>query len=398
MWKKLKRLIKKIVRKILYLCYRAVVRFWPTSKKTVVFCSNTGLNYSGNPRYIYEEMVRRGLDQKLQIVWIFKNPKFHGAIPGRHKEVKNNRFGYYYYMCTAGTWVFDSRQTREMYKRKNVHFIQTWHGTPLKKLALDMEHLDMGGQTDLEEYKRIFRQVTASWDYLLSQNPFSSEIFRRAFAFHGEMLEVGYPRNDRLFTDRDPEKIQALKKKLNLPLDKKIILYAPTWRDNKYDAPKHYQFATELDFDMFRERLGQDYVCIVKYHYLVAEKIDWEPYAGFVYQFSNHEDIVDLYLVADLLITDYSSVMFDYSLLRRPMYFFVYDIEEYRDNLRGFYFDFVAEAPGPLSTTTEQLIEDILHTDPAEYQERYDAFSEKFNPLDDGKAGSRVVDLIETWL
>ena len=192
-------------------------------------------------------------------------------------------------------------------------------------------------------------------------------------------MQIGYPRNDILIRDNNKEEINKYKKLLGLPLDKKIILYAPTWRDNEYLGEGKYKFASKLDFDLAREQLSDDYIFIVKYHYLVSDKIDWRPYKGFVYTFDETKDIAWLYLVSDMLITDYSSVMFDYSLLKRPMFFFAYDLEDYRENLRGFYFDFAKEAPGPISKDTKQLIEDIKEYDTSLWTEKNEAYRQKFN-------------------
>lgn len=384
---------KAKAKQLVFAVYRKMTGLLRVKKDIILMGSNLGRNYSGNPRAIYEELVRRGLDRRYRIVWVFDHPE-QNRLPGRCRKVKSNRLGHLYYLCVAGTWVFDCRQHPSFIKKPEVRYIQTWHGTPLKKLALDMESLNMAGQTDIGQYRAEFARDASRWDYLLSQNPFSTEIFRRAFAFDKVMLEIGYPRNDVLFRDNNPEQIRAVRKKLGLPSDRKVLLYAPTWRDNQYIQPGSYRFASPLDFGMLREALGEEYVCIVKYHYLIAEKLDWSAYEGFVYSFDNSYDIAELYLAADMLVTDYSSVMFDYSILKRPMLFYVYDLEEYRDCLRGFYFDFIEEAPGPLSVTTEELIRNIREYDPAAYREKYRAFTEKFNPLDDGHAAEKVADLI----
>jgi CDP-glycerol glycerophosphotransferase len=180
-----------------------------------------------------------------------------------------------------------------------------------------------------------------------------------------------------------------------LPLDKKVLLYAPTWRDNEYYEKGAYKFTQALDFDLFQEKLGDEYVCIVKYHYLVKENRDWSAYKDFIYKYDMCEDIAQLYLVADMMITDYSSVMFDYSLLRRPMLFFAYDLEDYKDNLRGFYFDFLEEAPGPIARTTKELTDSILYYKQEDYKAKYEAFHNKYNHADDGNASRKVVELIQ---
>ena len=382
--------MKQKIKQLIIEIYKRLTYIIPTSKKIILFQSSNGRNYSGNPRYIYEEMVRQGLDKEYTMVWLLFDTTIE--IPGRCKKIRNNYIPYFWYLMRAGVWVFDSRQPMYMRKKDSCMYIQTWHGTPLKKLALDMDKMDMGGSQNIEGYHNKFRRATSLWDYLISQNPFSTEIFKSCFAFEDKpILEIGYPRNDILINDDNPEAIQKMRQKLGLPLDKKIILYAPTWRDNEFHSKGKYKFASKLDFDKAREALGDEYVFIVKYHYLVSESIDWSPYKGVVYTFDETKDIAWLYLVSDLLITDYSSVMFDYSILRRPMFFFAYDLEDYKDNLRGFYFDFVDEVPGPISRDTDQLIEDILTYDPVQWKDKYDAYHEKFNCRDDGKAADKIV-------
>lgn len=388
----MKEKIKSIIRKIALRCYFIMAKVLPVSKDVIVFESNVGRNYTGNPRYIYEYMVSQGLDQKYRLVWSLEDT--NTEIPGKAIKVHRTRPAYFYYMAIARVWVADCRQPMWLKKREQVTYIQTWHGTPLKKLALDMDVLSMGGNTDVQKYHDNFVANTRTWDYLISQNAFSTETFRRCFDFHENMLEIGYPRNDILINHNDAEYITALKKKLGLPLDKKIILYAPTWRDDQYYKKSIYKFVSDMDYDKMKEALSDEYVMIVKFHYLVKDHIDWSQYGDFIYEFNEHQDIAELYLISDILITDYSSVMFDYSLLRRPMFFFAYDIDNYKNNLRGFYFDFLATAPGPIVETTEELTDAIVHYHPEEWQEKYDAFYNKYNHADDGHASRKVVDVI----
>ncbi len=385
--------IKRIGRRAVLHLYHIETKIIPVQKDIIIFESNMGRNYTGNPRCIYEEMVRQGLDKKYRCYVILDDTSI--SIPGNAKKLRRTRTLYFMIMGVAGIWVCDSRQPNYIIKRKNVHYIQTWHGTPLKKLALDMEYVNMAGETDIEKYKQKFYKNTRTWDYLVSQNRFSTEIFKSAFAFDKTMLEIGYPRNDILISGNHEEYIAELKKKMGLPPDKKVLLYAPTWRDNEYYEKGAYKFTQALDFDLFREQLGDEYVCIVKYHYLVKENLDWTAYKDFIYKYDMCEDIAQLYLVSDMMITDYSSVMFDYSLLRRPMLFFAYDLEDYKDNLRGFYFDFLEEAPGPITRTTQELIDSILNYNQEDFAAKYEAFHNKYNHADDGKASQKVVELIQ---
>ena len=386
--------MKQLIKNITIQLYKVLTYLIPTDKKIIIFQSSNGRNYTGNPRYIYEEMVCQGLDEEYECIWFLFDTSIE--IPGRCKKIRNNYFPYFWYLMRAGFWVFDSRQPLYCRKKKSVTYIQTWHGTPLKKLALDMDRMDMGGSTDINDYHRQFLVTCKDWDYLISQNNFSTEIFRSCFAFKDRpILEIGYPRNDILIRDNKKDKIIEYKKMLGLPLDKKIILYAPTWRNNEYSVKGKYKFASKLNFDKAQKELSDEYIFIVKYHYLVSDKIDWSPYEGFVYTFDETKDIAWLYLVSDMMITDYSSVMFDYSLLKRPMLFFAYDLQDYKENLRGFYFDFVEEAPGPISRDTNQLINDIKSYEPLKWEDKYQTYSNKYNHVDDGHASEKVIDLIK---
>ncbi|WP_085991047.1 CDP-glycerol glycerophosphotransferase family protein [Oceanobacillus senegalensis] len=362
----------------------------PVQKNLVVFESFHGKQYSDNPRAIYEYMKEHR--KKYQLVW--SADRRHIAIFQEKNVTYVRRFSirWLWYMTRARYWVTNARLPLWIPKPKHTKYLQSWHGTPLKRLAADMEEVHMPG-TNTKKYKKNFIKEASKWDYLISPNAYSTEIFRRAFQFDKEMIESGYPRNDYLTKSNHPRAIENLKEKLKLPKDKKVILYAPTWRDNQFYQKGKYKFNLELDLDRLYEAFGDTHVMVLRMHYLVAENLDISAYKGFVYDFSNYEDIRDLYLIADVLITDYSSVFFDYANLKRPMIFFVYDIDDYRDHLRGFYFDFERKAPGPLVQTTEEIIEEIQKIEengfmPSEVEE---AFYQRFCYLEDGNASERVV-------
>lgn len=388
----MKKLLKKAIKLPILLLYHILIIISRIDHKIILFESNVGRNYSGNPRFIYEEMVARGLDKEFRCYYILED--ITTQVPGNAKKVKRISLYYFYLFAKAGFWVSDTRMPTYLRKRRKTVYIQTWHGTPLKKLALDLQQVSMEGEKSLDDYKKNFTKNSSTWDYLLSQNSYSTNIFRRAFAFQKDVLEIGYPRNDILFWDNHKDTIIALKQKFGLPLDKKLILYAPTWRDNEHYSHLTYKFSSQMDIAFLMDKLSDEYCILLKAHYLVGEQLDISKYQGFVYSFDASYDIAELYLVSDLLITDYSSVMFDYSLLRRPMLFYTYDLETYKDNLRGFYFDFMKEAPGPIVITTEELVDEILHYDSSKYTEKYNAFINKYNHADCGQASKIVVDII----
>lgn len=380
----------KKYKKLCSVAYNKLFLKMPIKKKRIMFESFLGRNISGNPKYLYNKLVKDGLDKKYELIWILNN--LEEPVEGKCKKVKRKTLKYYYYMATSKYWIFNCRQADEIKKRKENIYLQTWHGTPLKKLGMDMDSVNMAGQTDINDYKQKFRSNTSTWDYLLAQNHYSRDIFKRAFAFDKTILE-GYPANDILYTENNKESIDKIKSRLGIPKDKKVILYAPTWRDDNFYKKGHYRMDIQLDLDKMQLELGDQYVVLLRMHYLITNNINIDKYKGFVLNYSEGYDIQELYLVSDVLITDYSSVMFDYSNLKRPIIFFTYDIEQYRDSLRGFYFDFEEEAPGPLVTDTEGVIDSLksLEKINEKYKEKQVDFYNKFCHIDDGQAAKNIL-------
>lgn len=382
-------MIKKVLKK-LYKFVFIIVSSFPAKKNLIIFESFLGKQYSDNPRAIYEYLKEH--HPEYDMYWSVDRRYIKNFIGKDLKIAKKNSIRWLFVMARAKYWVSNSRLHLIFPKPYHTIYLQTWHGTPLKKLALDMEEVHMPGTTT-EKYKRNFVKETSNWDYLISPNRYSTEIFRRAFAFKNKIIESGYPRNDVLYNKNNFDEILKIKNKVKLPLNKKVILYAPTWRDDQFYGVGRYKFDLQLDLDLMKKELGEDYVIILRLHYLVAENLDLSKYEGFAYNFSDYEDIRDLYLISDLLITDYSSVFFDYGNLQRPMIFYVYDIDTYRDKLRGFYFDFEKEAPGPLTKSTDEVIQYIRDVENGKMlTNNFEEFYKKFCYLEKGESTKKVVE------
>jgi CDP-glycerol glycerophosphotransferase len=387
----MKKCLKQVLFKLYKLTFGIVGLILPKNERIVIFESFLGKQYSDNPRAIYEYMQENYPDYRLcwSVDKRYRETFQQNGIP----YIQRFSLKWLFLMNRAGAWITNSRLPLWIPKPRKTTYLQTWHGTPLKRLAADMEEVHMPG-TDTKKYKQNFLKEASKWDYLVSPNAYSTAIFRRAFGFNKTMIETGYPRNDFLLNKNNEEEIVKIKEKCRLPGDKKIILYAPTWRDNEFYERGRYKFDIKMDLDKMKAELVDEYVIILRMHYLIAENIDLSDYKGFVYDFSMYEDIRELYLIADMLITDYSSVFFDYAILKRPILFYVYDIEDYRDNLRGFYFDFEKKAPGPLVITTDQLIKEIKKIDEHGFRlfEEIVSFNKSFCYLEDGNASKRVVE------
>lgn len=387
-WLKLKKMLKN--KRVFYkFLYR---RFFlkKSMKDNWVFCESFfGKSYSDSPKYVYE-YVQKNYPGKYRFIWVIN--KKHTVIPYKHKKVRRFSIGYVYYLARCKYYIFNGRQPEWVVKRSGNVFLQTWHGTPLKKLVFDIE--DINSATP--RYKNQTYRQSRAWDYLIAANQFSSTTFRRCFKYEKTMLETGYPRNDIMhYPDRD-RIAQELKAKLGIPADKKTILYAPTWRDDEYYVKGQYKFKLQLDLNLMREKMGKDYVILLRTHYFIADKLDVTGVEDFAYNFSDYDDISELYLISDYLITDYSSVFFDYANLKRPMLFYTYDLEKYRDILRGFYIDIEEELPGPLLFTTEEVIDAFEHIDEIaeKYRDKYKVFYEKYCSWEDGQASKRVAEAV----
>lgn len=247
------------------------------------------------------------------------------------------------------------------------------------------------------KYKMIVYSQSRNWDYLISDNPFSTEVFQSCFLYDKDkILETGYPRNDILYAPNRDELAASVKAKLGIPKEKKVILYAPTWRDDEFYDQGEYKFQLKLDLKYLREELGQEYMVLLRTHYFIADSIDVTGMEDFVVNVSKYSDIADLYLISDICITDYSSVFFDYANLRRPILFFTYDLEKYRDVLRGFYISIEDDVPGPLLFTNEEIVDAVKNIDKIEeqYRDKYDQFYERFCSFDDGHAAERIVERV----
>ena len=360
----------------------------PIQNKKIIFESFNGDFYTDNPKYIYEYLYDNYKDD-YEYVWVINDPKT--AIPGNPKKVKRYTLKHYKELASSKFWVINTRQAGRYEKRDNQVMLSTWHGTPLKRLGFDMGNIHLSNPKTKESYKRD----SSEWDYLISPNRYTTEILKRSFAYDGAVLETGYPRNDILY-NKDDLKVDEIKKRLNLPSDKKIILYAPTWRDVETHELENAEYKLKLDLDKLKESIGDEYVFLIRTHYLITDNLYLGDCKDFAFNVSQYEDIAELYLISDILITDYSSVFFDFANLKRPILFYTYDLDEYENELRGFYIDIRNEVPGPLLKTTEEVIESIrnINSITEEYSEKYDEFYERFCSLEDGNASKRVVEKI----
>jgi CDP-glycerol glycerophosphotransferase len=347
-------------------------------KSDEVFYSSFAGRFSDNPRGVFEAIVRR--HPHLHHTW---HSDGTAAFPPEVRTVATSDRRYSSALGRAGLVVANA-SVPQYVRRAGATYLQTWHGTPLKRIGLDNPFRQSG----TAGHARAVRDY-AQWDLLLSQNPHSTEVFRRAFAYDGEVLEVGYPRNDALLSAEAPAVRRQLREALGLSDDVTAVLYAPTFRDDTVDAAAA---TVPVDLARLRAALGDRVTVLLRLHHWVAGRLG--DLHGAI-DVSAHGDIRDLYLAADALVTDYSSAIFDFAVTRKPIVLFTPDLDHYRESLRVMYFVIVVQAPGPVCRSDDELITALGgDLDGMSRTPQYDEFAARYCPWDDGVAGDRVVDRV----
>lgn len=353
----------------------------PLDEDLVLFESFFGKAYAGNPRYVYAALRRMRPD--LRCVWAYNGDE---RIPGNPQQVIRGSCEYLRLLAQAKYRVNNILFTAHG-RKPETRYLQTWHGTPLKRLGYDITVT--GPEVDARE--NLYRESRA-WTLLLSENRYSSEVLPRAFRYEGPVLEAGYPLADSLVAP-SAEREAALAR-LALPANHRFVLYAPTWRDSRQVGHWQFDFDLQLDLVKIAQALAPDQILLLRGHHLISTGLQDVELPANVRDMSHVDDASELCAVADVLVTDYSSIFFDYATTGRPILFYCYDLEHYARQVRGFYLDMQQELPGPIARTTDELA--VLLADlpavQAAHADRYTAFRERFCSLNDGGAAERVVD------
>lgn len=380
--------------------YAIIRKTCKVDPKLVLFEAYNGRQYACSPRALYEAMLQDEAYKDYQFVWAFKDVKKYKWL-GKNRNtrvVEMKSRPYRKVQTSAGHIITNSIQLGYFRRAEEQVMLQTWHGTPLKRLGCDIE-VDCENASTAEKIHKRYSTRSKEYTHMLSPSAFCTEKLISAFALkqNGKediMIEQGYPRND-ILINATPQDINRLKKQYGIPEGKKVILYAPTYRDNQ-KGEKHtgFSYSLNLDFDHFLDVLGPDVVILFRTHYFVATRFQFDKCDGRIINVSEVDDINELYLMSDLLITDYSSVFFDFACLKRPVVLYMYDLQEYQTAIRDFYID-LKELPFPIVETQDALEETVINQlQQFVYDDKYLAFNNKFNYLEDGQASKRVLDVI----
>lgn len=378
--------MKKVLR-ILFKVFYPILLLLPIKQNTILFESFLGRKVNDSPRAIFEYLKKQYPD--MEFIWAVNTPdelQIDGA-----RMIKRMSLKYFVEVSRAKYIVNNSRMPIFFKKRNKQVYLQTWHGTPLKKLVYDMEKNVMPNTTK-DKYLKSFSKEVENWDYLISPNKYSTECFKSAFRFKKTILEVGYPRNEALHHYTDLDRSQ-LREKYGFNSEDKVVLYTPTYRDNKNSGKGSYLQDIKLDLELLNKTDGIK--VMLRLHYLIAQSIDFKQYDN-IYDVSAVDDINELFVVSDVLLNDYSSTMFDYLILNKPIILFPYDLEQYENDIRGFYMEY-NDLPAEQIKTTERLIEIVDNLDGYHsiWQEQLNEFREMMVLETEREATKTIVEQIK---
>lgn len=388
---KVKRLVNKnkAFSYIIYIAYNLcgvltsllflLMRIFPVKKNKIVGCNMKGKRYGDSPKYIMDEIVRQNLDYEL--VWLMK-PEYQDETPKGVRMAAYNIFNIAYELATARFWIDSNTKPIGCLKRKNQYYIQTWHGTPLKKIGIDVPNCDAFDIRNTKCNSRI-------QDLIISNCRFNTDTFRSAFRYDKDILECGSPRNDIFFQDAKPY-IDKVGKFFHIR-DKKIALYAPTFRKDL--GTDEYN----LDFDLLKrsleKRFGGEWVVLIRLHpYNIADAEKFIEYTDSVINATEYSGVQELLAASDVIISDYSSAMFDFAVKKAPCFIYATDIEKYKGE-RDLYFD-IRKLPFPLAENNEEMQKNILNFDDKKYEEDLLKLFGEIGLCDNGDACKKAVEWI----
>ena len=368
---------RKSLRRRRRLAYYSARRRRPVDPSLAVFAAYWNRGYACNPKAIYEKA--RELVPDFHGVWVVAR-RHAKDLPEGVPFVVSGSPEYFDVLARAKYFVNNVNFPNHLVKRDGTVHVMTHHGTPLKTMGLDLREAEFASRK--MDFDALLRRC-GRWDFSVSSNPLSTEVWKRVYPVGFESLDVGYPRND-LLAAGSAEEVAAVRDRLGLAPGAIAVLYAPTHREYRaaYEPP--------LDLGRLASALSDDHVLMARLHYFydedpVLRELHRE---GRVRDVSSYPAVEELCLAADVLVTDYSSIMFDYAVLDRPIVIHAPDWDEYRAR-RGTYFDLTEKAPGPLALTEEQVAEAVRAGDPSPLLRT--RFRAEFCPWDDGHASERVV-------
>lgn len=342
-----------------------------------------GKTFSDNPAPLVEALRAVGVPGPYRVAVADRSVEH----PADVEAVITGSTDYWRALGSSRVLIFNTWLPSEFKKGRGQFIVQTWHGTPLKSLGMDVPE-----RIGSERAAKNLRRGSQDWDLLVSQNAYSTEILTRAYVYDGEVAETGYPRNDALSAGRGAEVRARTRRLLGIPDSNALTLYAPTWRQSDKGS------VGPLEVERLVELLPPNHVVAVRGHSVTLRR--GNDIAGRrIIDVTSYPEPAELMAAADVLVTDYSSIMFDFAATGKPIVFYTPDYAKYMEEGRGGYFDLTAAAPGPLTQTPEDLASELEHAvSVTDRPQRYHEWQRTFTPNDDGGAADRLAQRIAAAL
>lgn len=364
-----------------------LLRMFPIKKNKVVACVSVGRRYDDNQKYIMEELHK--LRPDADIVWVV-DPRYPYELPGWMRPVRWRSFRYFYEYVTAKVWTNNWLEDDYFVKRRHQLFVETWHGgLGIKRVGGDVA----GGMAATLVKTHPLKNASDMADVFISNSDHLSVIYRRGFLFHGPIWKCGYPKNDMLVRNQ-PEEGERARRELGIPAGRKLLLYAPTWRV-RFEVERKIDMSV-YDLDLIRlkrvltERFGGEWVLAIRMHPNL--RLFFEDYQAAhpeVLDVTAYQDMQRLLMATDVMVSDYSSCIFDAALRRIPCFTYATDFEQYKYEERGVYYE-MEELPFPYARDDDEMERNILAFESEEYLRRWDAFAARMGLNETGHAARDI--------
>ena len=354
---------------IMRVLMRFISLYIPVNQKSIIFSSFGGRRFDDSPKALYDKICSMDEFREWKLIWAFVNPEKYELPKG--EKVTIDTIPFFKTLLSSHVWVGNSEIDRgiRLYSSKYVR-IETWHGTPIKKICGEENETSV---ETINSNKRIDKSTIRC-----AQSEYDRDIFSRIFSAQKEAILLSdLPRNDSLLHYTD-ESILNIKASIGIDIKKKVILYTPTYREYLISENRKSEILPPINFQKWEQALGNNYVLLVRAHYVVSESLNL-PKSEFVIDVSKYDCLNDLYAISDMMISDYSSTFFDYSILHRPMFCFAYDLEEY-SRRRGLYINLEKELPCVVDKDEDTLLSHIVNVNYKEASEATMNFQMKYAP------------------
>ena len=391
---KMTRPVLRPVGAVTIVCLFYLLRIFPIKKNKVLACVSGGRRYDDNQKYIMEELHK--LIPDLDIVWV-KEPKYEYELPAWIRPVKWRSWQWLYEYATAKIWTSNGGVPDFFAKRKGQLYVETWHGG----LGIKKVRGDIIGEVAAVRKTTLLKNASDMANVYISNSDHLSVIYRRAFKYHGPIWKCGYPKNDML-VQNNPEKGMKARKDLGIPSNHKVLLYAPTWR-LRFTQEQHIDMNVyDLDIQRLKKTLtnkfGGEWTMLIRFHpSLRLYAKGYQETHPEVKDVTDYQDMQRLLMATDVMISDYSSCIFDAAMRRIPCFTYATDFQQYKYEECGVYYE-MEELPFPYARNNDELEQNVKAFDMEDYLKKWDAFTVRMGLNETGHAAKDIAEKMADFL